>query len=93
MNKTIVQRGQMALIGALAGLGFYGLLQIVDRNLVSDRALLVLVTFAATFFTGILAMAGPLTVVRAAACAAGLAMITSLLLLWASFRFVSFVTD
>ena len=87
MDQTTVQRGQMAAIGALAGLSIYGLSQIIDRDILSDRAVLALVTFAATFFTGVLALAGPLTILRAALASAGLALVTTGLLLGASFRF------
>ena len=87
MDPTTVQRGQMAAIGALAGLSVYGLSQIIDSDMLSDRAVLALVTFAATVFTGILALAGPLTILRAAFASAFLALVTTGLLLGASFRF------
>ena len=87
MDQTTVQRGQMAVIGALAGLSIYGLSQIIDSDILSDRAVLALVTFAATFFTGVLALAGPLTILRAALASACLALVTTGLLLGASFRF------
>ena len=89
MDQTTLQRGQMAAVGALAGLSFYGLSQIIDTGILSDRALLTLITFAATFFTGVLAMAGPLALLRAAVAAGCLATATSLLLLGASFRFAN----
>lgn len=87
MDTTTLQRGQMALIGALAGISFYLLSEIVNTQVLGDRAFLALVTFATTFFTGLLAMAGPLTIARAVLSAAALAVATALLFLWASFRF------
>jgi hypothetical protein len=87
MDKTTLQRGQMAFVGALAGLIFYGLSKVVDSDVVSDRGLLAIITFAAIFFTGLLALSGPLTIARAALWALGLAGIATLLFLWASFRF------
>lgn len=87
MDRTTLQRGQMALIGALAGLSFYLLSEILDTELLGDRAFLALVTFATTFFTGLLAMAGPLSIPRAVVSAAALAAVTMLLFMWASFRF------
>lgn len=87
MDKTTLQRWQMALIGALAGVSFYLLSEILDKGVLGDRTFLALVTFATTFFTGLLAMAGPLTVTRAGASAAVLAAVTTLLFLWPSFRF------
>lgn len=87
MDETAVQRWQLALVGALAGLTFYGLSQFVDSNIISDRGLLTSVTFSAVFFTALLALSGPLTIMRAALWSAGLALITTLVFLWASFRF------
>ncbi len=89
MDTTSLQRGQMALIGALAGTSFYLLSEIVDSDILGDRGFLALVTFTATFFTGLLAMAGPLTMTRAATAAAALAAVTMFLFLWASYRFNS----
>ncbi len=87
MDQTTLQRVQMAAVGALAGLSFYGLSQIIDTNILSDRAVLTLIAFAATFFTGVLAMAGPLNLSRAGVASGCLAVATSVLLLGASFRF------
>jgi Domain of unknown function (DUF4153) len=87
MDTSSLQRGQMALIGALAGVSFYLLSEIVDSDILGDRVFLALVTFTATFFTGLLAMAGPLAMTRAAIAAAALAVVTMLLFLWASYRF------
>ena len=50
----------MALIGALAGVCLYGLIEIVDRDVVNDRLVLTLIAFAGTFFATLLAMAGPI---------------------------------
>ncbi len=87
MDTTSLKRLQMALIGAFAGLSFYLLSEIVDRDLISDRGFLALVTFAGTFFTGVLALAGPLPIVRSTVSATCLAVVTTVLFLWASFRF------
>ena len=87
MDNVIFQRVQMATIGALAGLCFYGLGQIVDRDTLSERGFLALVVFATTFFTGLLALTGPLSLLRAAVATLALASVTTVLFLWASFRF------
>lgn len=87
MDNVISQRVQMAAIGALAGICFYGLSQIVDRETLSERGFLTLVVFATTFFTGLLALTGPLSLLRAAVATLALASVTTLLFLWASFRF------
>lgn len=77
----------MALLGALAGISFYLLSEILDSDYLGDRAFLALASFATTFFVGLLALVGPLTIPRAAVAAAALAAGTTLLFLWASFRF------
>ena len=87
MDTTTLQRGQMALIGALAGISFYLLSETVDKDYFGDRTFLALVTFAIIFFTGLLAMAGPLAIARAVVSAAALAAVATVLFLWASFRF------
>jgi Domain of unknown function (DUF4153) len=87
MDITTLRRAQMALIGALAGISFYILSEIVDRGILSDRGFLALVTFAATFFTGFLAMAGPLPIPRSAIAAAALGVVATVLFQWASLRF------
>jgi hypothetical protein len=77
----------MALIGALAGISFYVLSEIADSEMLSDRGFLALVSFAATFFTGLLAMAGPLPILRSAIAAAVLGVVATILFQWASLRF------
>lgn len=89
MDATTLQRGQMALIGALAGSSFFLLSEITETGFIGDRAFLALASFAATFFMGLLAMAGPLPIPRATLAAAALAFVTALLFLWASFRFAT----
>ncbi len=84
---TTFRRGQMALIGALAGISFYLLSEIADRGILGDRGFLALVTFVATFFTGLLAMAGPLAILRSAIAAAALGVVATILFQWASLRF------
>lgn len=89
MDETALKRVQLALIGALAGVSFYLLSEIVDHGIIGDRAFLALVTFAGTFFTAVLAMTGPLSIVRSTLASAGLAVATTALFVWASFRYES----
>ena len=46
MDTTTLQRGQMALIGALAGISFYLLIEIVDKDYLGDRGFPALVISA-----------------------------------------------
>ncbi|MGB8814574.1 MAG: DUF4153 domain-containing protein [Paracoccaceae bacterium] len=89
MDQTTRLRALMAGIGALAGVSLYLLGRVLEEHLLGDRPALALTAFAAVFFTGLLAMAGPLPIRRASINAAFTALITSLLLAWASLRFDS----
>lgn len=86
MDTTAAKRVQFAMIGALAGMSFYLLSKIVDQGIITDRSFLALATFTGTFFTGLLALIGPLAVVRSALSTAALALATTVLFVWASFR-------
>jgi hypothetical protein len=77
----------MLALGALAGFAVWGLVELWEAALVPERAALALSVFAAAFFAGLLAMAGPLAPPRAAAGAAGIAAATAALMVWASLRF------
>lgn len=87
MDRTIMQRGLMAALGAGAGLCFYLLIEILARHLIPDRLSLGLATFGLVFFFGLLAMTGPLSVARAAVGAAGVAIVVAALVVMSSFRF------
>jgi hypothetical protein len=73
MAKIMQQRVAMALIGALAAASLYFLGEILDRELLGQRASVALVVFTATFFSALLTTAGPLSIPRAAIGAACLA--------------------
>ncbi|MFC2968569.1 DUF4153 domain-containing protein [Acidimangrovimonas pyrenivorans] len=77
----------LALAGAGGGLSFYLLVDVFDRTVVEPRLHLFLSAFAAVFFGALLALAGPLRVVRAIVSALVLAAPAAGLLLWASARF------
>ncbi len=87
MNTQLQARWTLALIGAVGGLALYGLIEIVDRELVSERTVAPLLALAGTFFATLLAMAGPLGPVRAAVRALGLAVVTAVLVWLVSLRF------
>ncbi|MES2968245.1 MAG: DUF4153 domain-containing protein [Pseudomonadota bacterium] len=87
MQTFVRQRVVMALTGFVAGLCLYILTEVLTRDIVGDRAGLALATLTGAFFAALLAMIGPLAVRRAAMGAAGVAVVTAVLLVWASFRF------
>lgn len=81
------RRGLLALTGALAGLSLWLLDEVSLRGGLPDRLHFFLTAFAVVFFGGLLAMAGPLRLGRAALSAAPLAAGVAGLLLLASLRF------
>jgi hypothetical protein len=87
MQTFVRQRIVMALTGFVAGLCLYLLTEVLTRDIVGDRAGLALATLTGAFFAALLAMIGPLAMRRAAMGAAGVAVVTAVLLVWASFRF------
>jgi hypothetical protein len=87
MDANLARRAAMAGLGAAGGLSLYGLGEILDRQLLSDRPILALASFVGVFFFALLAMAGPLRIGRAALSALGVALLTAALLTFASLRF------
>ncbi len=87
MGGLMQRRGLLALTGALAGLSLWLLDEVSLRGGLPDRLHFFLTAFAVVFFGGLLAMAGPLRLGRAALSAAPLAAGVAGLLLLASLRF------
>ena len=87
MNGLMRRRGGLALTGALAGLSLWALDEITLRGAIPERLSFLVTAFAVVFFGGLLAMAGPLTLRRAALSAGPLAAVVAGLLLLASLRF------
>ena len=87
MTPNMPMRLAMTLLGGLAGLAFYWLGVIVEDGLLDARLALALAAFAGTFFGGAMAMAGPVVLPRAAAMAAGLAVVVAGLISLAALRF------
>ena len=81
------QRGIMALIGAMAGGSLYLLGTLIDANWLVGRPALALVVVAVVFFGGLLITTGPLSLLRAAASALGLACMVAALFTLATFRY------
>lgn len=81
-------RLEMALVGGLAGLSFWVLVDVLpDRLADLPRLYLFLAALATVFFNGWLAMSGPLAVLRAALSSLALALPLAGLITWASLRF------
>lgn len=87
MGGLMQRRGLLALTGALAGLSLWLLDEVSLRGGLPDRLHFFLMAFAVVFFGGLLAMAGPLRLGRAALSAAPLAAGVAGLLLLASLRY------
>jgi len=81
------KRLAMTATGAAAGLSFFLLGQVLEREMLGERAAMALMVLAVVFFTALLGMAGPLRLGRAAALAAGQAVAVAALLFWGSFRY------
>lgn len=87
MSDAMRQRLVLALIGAAAGASLYALSEILDGDLLGERLALALAVFTTTFFFGVLGMAGPVPVGRAAVMALGVGTVAAALLSWAGLRF------
>lgn len=88
-DRQTRQRLVMTATGALAGLSYFTLSEAMERAILPERLLLLLLVWVLVFFTGVLGMAGRLRPGRAALLAAGHGLVVALLLAWASLRFAS----
>lgn len=77
-----------SIVGAVAGLSAWVLIQVVPDLLGSARLVLLLVSAGLGFFSILLALMGPVRLIPAAAAAVIMAVFSAALLLWASFRHV-----
>lgn len=87
MTQLMQQRLVLALVGAAAGVSLYALSEILDGDLLGDRAVLALSALTATFFFALLAMTGPLRVERATIAALATGLVVAGLLSLAGLRF------
>lgn len=87
MSGLMQRRGLLALTGALAGLSLWLLDEFALRGGLPERLHFFLTAYAVVFFGGLLAMAGPLRLGRAALSAAPLTAGVAGLLLLASLRY------
>jgi hypothetical protein len=79
MTGQIAARVQLAIAGALGGGLLWAVFKAVDRQWMSEYPALVLIGFILTFFGALLAMAGPIGLVRALPRALGLALVAGAL--------------
>lgn len=87
MTAQMRHRLEMGAIGAAAGLACHLLALVFDGDLLGARAGLALAAWLSVFFTALLAMTGPLRLIRAALGALILALVVAGLLALASLRF------
>ncbi|MFT5006143.1 MAG: hypothetical protein ACI8YI_001762 [Paracoccaceae bacterium] len=89
-QKTPAQlRLTLAAIGALAGVSFWLLFDVLPDQVKSARFLMLLTAFAGSLFAGLMLLVGRLSVLVALRYVVSIALIASLLLFWASFRYDS----
>ncbi len=82
MNSRVV----MALTGALAGFSVWLMSEVLHELISNQHVFLFVVASISGFFGTLLALCGPVSILRAAPAAAGLALVTATLFSWASLR-------
>lgn len=85
-SQSATTRLSYALVGAVAGLSAWVLIEMVPDLLGNARLTLLLVSAGLGFFSILLALLGPVRLLQAAAAATIMAVLSAALLLWASFR-------
>lgn len=83
----MARRVTLALVGAAAGVALYVLLVELPDRTDNTRLVLALASLVGGFFAALLPAIGPLTLARAVMAAGLIAVVSSGLLTWASFRF------
>ncbi len=86
-GRTVTGRAEMALVGAVAGLAIWALVEHLPDVLTHPHAYLAVTSFVAGFFAVLMGLSGPYRVVSAALPALWLSALASLLLTWAGWRF------
>ena len=83
----LAQRAALVAFGGVAGAALWALVDVWTHDLLGDRLFVAGFTALAVFCGVALALAGPLSLTRAAAAAAALALPLAGLMTWASLRF------
>ncbi|WP_299419318.1 DUF4153 domain-containing protein [uncultured Shimia sp.] len=86
-GRTVAGRAEMAVIGAIAGLAIWALVEHLSDVITHPHVYLAVTSFVAGFFAVLLGLSGPYRVVRAALPALWLSAVAALLLTWAGWRF------
>ncbi|MBI1219734.1 MAG: DUF4153 domain-containing protein [Rhodobacteraceae bacterium] len=86
-GQAFLARGTLAVIGAMAGLSLWWLVQHRDLMGLHPQVYLFGAVLSTVFFGATLSLAGPLSLPRAMASALALAVAVALLMTWASLRF------
>jgi Domain of unknown function (DUF4153) len=89
MNGQLKARWSLALTGALGGIAFWALIEVVDGGWIEDRLAMMLGTLVVTGFGAALAMAGPIGLLQAAIRGLGLGVVTALLVGLVSLRYAN----
>ena len=87
MDGKLRQRWALAVIGAVAGALLCGLIEAVDRDLLSERLALVAMAWEVTLAGALLVMAGPMGLRRAVLASLGLAVAVAALVWAVSLRY------
>lgn len=87
MTGQITKRVQLALAGALGGALVWAVVEAAERDWVGEYPAMVLFGLVGTFFAALLAMAGPIGLVRAAPRALGLAVVVAGLIALTALRY------
>jgi hypothetical protein len=87
IGQAFLARVTLAVLGAAAGLSFWGLIQHRTLMDLHPQGYLFGAALAAVFFGATLVLIGPLPLLRALISALGLGVAVALLLTWASLRF------
>ncbi len=91
-SQSAATRLSYALVGAVAGVSAWMLIELVPVLLGNARLALLLISAGLGFFSVLLALLGPVRLIPAAAAATIMAVTAAALLLWASFRHVDVST-
>lgn len=86
-RQTLVGRAELAVIGAVAGLAMWLLIEVAEEVITNPHLFLTVTGGVAGFFAVLLALCGPARLGPAALAAAALAGPAGLLLGWSSLRF------
>lgn len=87
MSGQLQARWGLALIGAFGGVLLWAVIKAEMREMIGDRAAMVLIALIVPFFAAVLAMAGPVGLRRALPGALGLALVVAALTWVASLRY------